>query len=250
MTLIVALRCTDGVVMAADSASSDATSGTKQPSLKLRRVQERPIIYGGSGDVGLLQKIAEALPNVTTSAGTFRSLRGFIKKEVVKELRESNEDHVPYPHSVYQRPPDAALLFGIIFAEKPHILEIDVDGRDTEYDEGLGFFAAIGSGKFLAQALFRPHLGTSYNMATGKALTYRILDDSIAMAAGGLGHPIHLWTLAVAGQLNMVGGTELNKLSLVCESWRENERASLGATLAGRSPDDEPLPIPPPEDTA
>lgn len=62
MTLIVAFGCSDGVVLSADSASSEQDVGTKQEvSEKIRRVGNLPIVYGGSGDVGLLQKIDEGV---------------------------------------------------------------------------------------------------------------------------------------------------------------------------------------------
>jgi len=61
MTLIVGIVCQDGVVLAADSATSDIEAQTKQPTEKIRRLGHQKIFYGGSGDYGLVQKIEEAL---------------------------------------------------------------------------------------------------------------------------------------------------------------------------------------------
>ncbi len=56
MTLVVAVGCRDGVVLAADSASSDATTGSKQPVDKIFRLGDHPILCGGSGNGSVLQR--------------------------------------------------------------------------------------------------------------------------------------------------------------------------------------------------
>ena len=62
MTALVGIYCRDGIVIGADSASSDVDAGTKQiTETKIKRIGTTSVIYGGSGDVGLLQKIGEEL---------------------------------------------------------------------------------------------------------------------------------------------------------------------------------------------
>ena len=47
MTLIVALGCNDGIVMGADSASTDAMSGTKQPDTKSNKSEAAQFFVAG-----------------------------------------------------------------------------------------------------------------------------------------------------------------------------------------------------------
>lgn len=61
MTLVLAIDCENGVVIASDSAVTDATGGTKQPGEKMKRMRDWPILYGIAGDYGLVHKLAEAL---------------------------------------------------------------------------------------------------------------------------------------------------------------------------------------------
>jgi len=76
MTLIVALGCTDGIVMGADSASSDSVSGTKQPVIKIQQIGRHTILCGGSGDVGLIQKLFESRNAVSfTATAPFKNTR-------------------------------------------------------------------------------------------------------------------------------------------------------------------------------
>jgi len=84
MTLILAIACTDGIVIASDSASSDPASGTKQPIDKIKRLGNLSILYGGSGDFGLLQKINENLITFTPKPNLKRT-RQELKKLIISE---------------------------------------------------------------------------------------------------------------------------------------------------------------------
>lgn len=246
MTLIVAIGCTDGIVMGADSATTDVTSGTKQSSIKIEQVGSLPILCGGSGDVGLLQNIREGL-ELLRLAPKFRVTRQAIKRIVVPELKEARDLHVPQQLQGFNVPPIASMLFGCVQNGLPFILEIELDGRDTTYDKNLGSFAAIGSGKSLAQAIFRPHLNTPRDLNLGKIFAYRILDDAIELAAQGLARPIHLYTLDLSGKIQKIENGELKKLGEDCELWRQLERDALGTFLAPPSPEESEIILPKPE---
>lgn len=234
MTLIVAISCKDGVVIACDSASSDVEIGIKQPCDKIKRIGTLPILFGGSGDVGLLQKFDECLTPLSLKP-TLKKTRQDIKALVIPELKQSAELHVPYPQQGFHQPPIAVLLFTGIHNRKPWILEIERDGRDTLYDEALGDFAAIGSGKPWAQAVFRPHLMTPRDLNLGKIFAFRVLEDSINLAAAFLSKPIFMYTITLDGIVTKVDDDELKRLGLTCETWRELEREAVGSLLAPKS---------------
>jgi 20S proteasome alpha/beta subunit len=245
LTLVLAIGCTDGVVMAADSASSDTETGTKQPTDKIRRVGDHLILYGGSGDVGLLQKI----DNNLATLHQWSDLKGMcreIKNLIVPEQREAVQSHVNYPQMPFNLPPTAILLFAGVHNDQPWILEIERNGGDTIYGEKLGNFAAIGSGKPWAQALFRPHLYRERDLELGKIFAYRILDDAINLAAGGLAKPIRIYTISLDHIVREVEGGELVKIAETCETWRELEREAVGALVAGEMPEESAPPIPEP----
>lgn len=232
MTLVVAIGCKDGVVLGAESASSDGDSGTKQPfHNKIKPIGSQSILYGGSGDVGLLQKIHDSLAGFQ-ARHSLKRIRQELKKLVVPELKESRELHVPYPQQGFHQPPEATLLFAGVFENRPWILEIEKDGRDTMYGPELGWFAAIGSGKPWAQAIFRPHLGTERDLSLGKVFACRVLEDSIDLAAAFLAKPIHLHSIALDGAILHCESGELQQLGETCELWRALERESVGRLLA------------------
>jgi 20S proteasome alpha/beta subunit len=247
MTLIVAIGCSDGIVMGADSASTDIGSGTKQSSIKIAQVGNLPILCGGSGDVGLLQKIREGLDLITSLGQKFKVTRQSLKRVIVPELKEARDTHVAQNLQGFNIPPIASCLFGCVQGGLPFILEVELDGRDTMYDKNLGSFAAIGSGKPLAQAIFRPHLNTPRDLNLGKIFAYRILDDSIELAASGLARPIHLYTIDLSGKIEKIENGDLKKLGEDCELWRQLERDALGEFLSPSQPETEEISLPKPE---
>jgi len=231
MTLITAIGCSDGVVLAADSSGSDLDVGTQQLLTKIKRLGNQPILYGGSGDVGLLQKIDESLFKFT-SKHTLKSIRQEIRRCVIGDYKEALELHAPYPHPMYHTPPPAILLFAGITNQKPWILEIEKDCRDTCYGSDMGNFCAIGSGKPLAQAIFRPHLHTERNLVLGKIFAYRVLDDAIKLSAGNVDYPIRIYTIDLGGAIHELSDLELTELKNECELWRELERDAVKGLIS------------------
>ena len=241
MTLVLAIGCTDGVVIGADSASTDES--LKQPFVKIQQLGTHPILYGGSGDIGLGQKLDEALEG-TVMRDSVKLMRREIKKRLAQDLRESASLHAAYPTTDSHLPPVAILLFAGVLDDKPWILEIEKDNSDTVYGNDLGNFAAIGSGKMLAQALFRPHLWNARDLQEGKVLAYRILDEAINLSATGLARPIHIHTITLDGSIEKVKEEECEALDDTCEGWRQLERESFKQALAGQQEEDTTIPVP------
>jgi proteasome beta subunit len=232
MTLVVAIICSDGVVIGAESASSDLEAGTKQAAEKLQQLGKHSVVYGGSGDYGLIMKLNEELIPLGNRPSLPKKVHQEIKRYVVPEMAEACKQHSPYPQAPYHQPPCAILLFAGVINKQPWILEIEKDGRDTYYGPPLGNFAAIGGGKTLAQALFRPHLNSNRDLRLGQIFTYRLLEDSIEISASGLAKPIYLYTISLDGAVKKIDGSELNQISQSCELWRQLERESVGSLLA------------------
>jgi 20S proteasome alpha/beta subunit len=232
--------------MGADSASTDASSGTRQTVGKIEQIGSHPILFGGSGDVGLIKRILEELNTSNLKHPNFKTTRRSIKDAVLPHMREAKEDHIP--QKGFADPPTATLMLGCIQNTQPMILEVEMDGRDTVYDKSYGSFNAIGSGKALAQALMRNHLHTTpRNLRLGKILAYRVLEDAINIAAFGLAKPIRLYTMDVKGVVSVVDEGEIKQLEQECELWRELERESLGPVLSPTSAAETDSAIPQPD---
>src|SRR5262245_14734135 len=113
MTLIIGIICDDGVVLAADSASTDMTAQVKQPtSDKLRRIGSKNIVLGGSGNVGLLQTIREAVDGYAGASPAIKNVRRDLKALIIPHQRQALADHVPLQMPGMNQPPMACLLAG------------------------------------------------------------------------------------------------------------------------------------------
>lgn len=246
MTLVVAIGCTDGVVLAGDSAMTDTDSDTKQPANKIKQIGNLPVLFGFSGHVGLLQKVEERLMTFQPKT-TLKRTRQELKQLVLPELAESTKWHAPYPQQGFHQPPACILLIAGVLDGQPWILELERDGSDQMFGPDMGSFAAIGSGKPWAQAIMRPHLMTERTLEQGKVFAYRVVEDSIALAASGLAKPIHMRTVAADGAVATVTQDEQEQsLSPTCEVWRTLESDTVGKLFAPSSNGPHPE-IPEPE---
>lgn len=230
MTLVIAIRCSNGVVIGADSASTE--EDLKLPVDKIGQIPGAPILYSGSGHGGLIEKLDAALQSVKVQS-TLRKTRTEIRKATAPEYAESIRHHVAYPAMLNHQPPIGVLLFAGVLDSEPFILELEKDNTDTLYDDRQGNFAAIGSGKSLAHALFRPHLNTQRDIELGKYFAYRILDDAIQLSAMYLGYPINIQTVSLDGTIEKVEAAELEHIQAWCGGWRELERETVEEMLTG-----------------
>ncbi|MCL5736924.1 MAG: hypothetical protein M1274_15365 [Actinobacteria bacterium] len=246
MTLVVAMACADGVVIAADSAASEADVGTKIPVGKIKQVLGQPILFGGSGDVGVLQKYERSLDSLKPK-NHFDATVQLVKSRLCQILREGAENHAPHPEPPFNRPPFGVLLLAAVWEGKPWVVEFERDGRDQIYDMRFGRFAAIGSGKVFAHAIARPYLYYEpRTLAAGQCICYRVMQDAIALAASGLAEPIDMSWINLDGAVTQLGATERAAIRQTCDLWREMEREALGSALApgviGSGDETQPIP--------
>ena len=234
MTLITGVICNDGIVVASDSASTDPESYTKQPSEnKLVIINHNKMVFGGSGDVGLIQKISASISQSTHQKDIIK-LRKELKAKICNELLESNKSFVPHPSSRSQPPLVVSMVAGYV-NDNPFLFEFDQNGTDTDYTTLKGFLA-IGSGKPWAQAYFRPYLNFTKNIKASKIISYRIISDAITLSSGGLSEPIHIVSIEKNGKITKCDPAEINATKDTCELWREIDRNSLTKALNPPSP--------------
>jgi len=244
VTLIVAVGYQNGVVLGAESAATDLQSAIKQPVAKIKCIAGQPLLFACSGDGSVIQHIEDALDGFQTLA-TIKETRQALKGLLLPVLQQDYANHI----GIQGKPaPLTTTLFAGVCGDYPFILEIDEQGSDTVYGDGLGAFTAIGSGKILAQALFSPHLkaGNLRSAAEAKALAYRVVDDSIKLAAMFLAPPICLHCVEVGRGTIPCVAAELQAIGDTCEVWREMEREVFSQALTRAEGASAPAPEAPP----
>jgi proteasome beta subunit len=234
MTLILGIVCNDGIIMAADSAATDLEAGTKQLSdRKIVHLPKQHCLMGISGDVGLGQKIHNRVEKMHPGFKDVAKFRFELKKEIVEELNAAIKIHAPYPDRLSQTPPAAICIAAGYIEGRPYLIEYEKNGGDTNYAEKeLMGFVAIGSGKGLAHALFRPFLAQSRDLSVGKVIAYRVLSDAISVSAHYLAEPIHMYCMTPDGTVQVLSDGEKAQYNTTCALWRRMEFDSLGRALA------------------
>jgi proteasome beta subunit len=197
MTLILAIHCADGLVLASDGQSTVGTAGqpVKMETEKLV-VPWTGIAWGGSGPVSVIQAVERALNKDFSSRTHFdkksprdaMTLLGSTVGETVRELLKNGYVQVPRTDE-----PASSYLFAGETPQGPFLLEVH---PNTTYTDHLRVgYAAIGSGDifpYFALTGLRHYGVARRSLLEAKLIAVRILDDVIQTAAQGIGAPIHI----------------------------------------------------------
>lgn len=203
MTLVIGLKCSNGIVMGADSAATmDDGLGQptiRQPYKKLEIIANR-IIIGNSGPVGLAQQIRPQI-NDLWSANKLSGKRshqamGIIREkiiEVVKPELEMAGIARPALGNVAYQSAICATLVALPLSKRPCLLHFNHQCSPEEITESIPF-TSIGSGRTLAD----PFLAflkrifwekTQPNVIQGIFTVFWALDHAIRIAPGGIANP-------------------------------------------------------------
>ncbi len=201
MTVLVGVRCSDGVVIGADSIAT-ASMG-HFPLIHLEadpkiQICKDAVIVATTGAVGYSQRLnslieAAAKGNVFANLSA-REATTNISKKFITDLQESKAPSWP----------QEGWRFGGLLAaadkDGPYLAEFSTLDFQAEMKTGKIFFGSMGSGQMLAdpflafvcRVLWKSEMPT---VDQGKFGVYWVLNHTIKLAPGKVGHPIRLATL-------------------------------------------------------
>jgi len=243
MTLVLAVKGVDGVVMAADGASTVADdSGVPYASQTAMKVHccAGKFIWGASGDVGVIQRIQHKLDQVQANDMAMadpQELRARVVAKIVPVLKECRADYIG-PADPSQRPryPGAEVLFATALPSGPFIVSINPDGKNDLIE---GPHLAIGSGAAAAMAIMHKHRHQMHNCELNQIIAYRAVADAIDVTPVFLAPPIRIGMVSrpAAGggppQARILSPEEISAVEGSVELWTEFEREALLKTLSG-----------------
>jgi len=197
LTLIVAIPADDGVALGSDS---QVTTGIVRSSgTKIFRLNEHTL-WGASGELALIQRVAERIATLTTKDEPLPVLRDElapIVKGVLEELLRVDfrtQFCVTDPNKLLELHP-AHFLFAE-YRDEPRILSIRTAGTAEWIEER---FAATGVRDVFAYALLQKYQGAKFNCDRARLLTYKVIEEAIQVGAYGLGRPIDIWEMRSNG---------------------------------------------------
>lgn len=239
MTLIIALSCKDGIVMASDGQATSGSSGgfVRRPISKIKQAGNK-VLWGGSGSVGILQKISLVFEGLQQDILTKSIFDPQIKQIVIQNLFNIRKNELErhrglygiYGHEKEQRETQLADLLIAEFGENGNhkIWHINPDCWD-ELVEEFGY-GCTGNGDIFAYSSLKNFNIKELSTNEGALLAYRVIKDAIDVGAFGLGEPIDVWIL------DRNGTKRLNKEHMLairdtCSLWFEAERETFKKIL-------------------
>ncbi|MCO1655583.1 hypothetical protein [Pseudonocardia humida] len=228
MTVVLALKCADGIVLAADSQITDSARGLSYPAQKLHPLGGTAA-WGGSGARSVLvdvKELFEANPGAVLGAP---NLGRALQQQVVPVLRHH------YAHFVKEVPGETGpggtpatyvLVAGYNEDGVPFLADIDPHGLVGRYEEAG--FHAIGSGAAMAQqagALLAHFRMTERDVDHGVLAAVRVL-DALRITSPSVGGPVDVYRMTADGARGL-DPEEIERVRERVRRWEELEEKLL-----------------------
>jgi proteasome beta subunit len=142
MTIVIALSCSDGVVMASDSQATEMMAGVRWNVPKVFQLGDRAI-WGGTGDAQTISEIDRALQAVRPQVEGGADLIQLLPIAIHPVLRRRYATFIQAPNTPPTTPATGVLACGYDSTRGGWIVEIDHNCVSSSYgDRG---FHAVGS---------------------------------------------------------------------------------------------------------
>jgi proteasome beta subunit len=246
MTLVIALSCSDGVVMASDSQTTETYADVRYSIQKLFKLTDHAI-WGGAGDQQTVLDIDEALGHASdTIAGAVNRSQALVDTiKPVLERRYNNVVKVPGQRRAIPWTDSLACGYDPN-SDSKWIVEVDRHCNTTSYTRrGFHAIGAAAGLAMLGNALLAHFRTAEKPLAYGKLLAYRVVDAAIQTSGYGVAEPIQMSTVDANG-IHEIDDIELVELKSAVGGWKEDERSALDRLVGV------PLltPTPPPPETS
>jgi 20S proteasome alpha/beta subunit len=212
LTLIIGIKCSDGIVLAADGAATLGflhTQTIRQPVRKLSIIKDC-VVVGVSGPVGLGQRIVDELGDLYASnpPQSRKSAKEMVKvrERIFPHLQQELDAAAVAARAIGQQALGSAISQTLMGAGLPNqscLFQFDEKGAPEEATENLPF-ATVGSGSqiadpflaFLRRTFWPGRLPT---LPEGVFVAVWTLTHAIETNTGGVSDPIQVIVLERRG---------------------------------------------------
>ena len=233
MTVVLALRCADGVVLGSDSQITDSARGLSYPAQKLHPFGDRAA-WGGSGSRAVLYDLEQMFDGCAAAVLGAENIGHAVQERVVPVLRRHYDqfvEQVPGEKPSGATPATYVLVAG--YAEgQPFIVDIDPHGLIGRYEE-VGFHA-VGSGAAMAQqagALLAHFRMTERDVDYGVVAAVRIL-DTLGITSPSIGGPKDVYRITAEGATSL-SDKDISRVRKQVEHWSDLESKALDELFDG-----------------
>jgi proteasome beta subunit len=227
MTVVLALRCADGIVLAADSQITDSARGLSYPSQKLHPFGDTAA-WGGSGARAVLLELEQEFDGCAAAVLGADNIGRAVQERVIPLLRHHYEtfiEKVPGEEHSGATPATYVLTAGYA-GGVPFIVDIDPHGLIGRYEE-VGFHA-VGSGSAMAQqagALLAHFQMTHRDVEYGVMAAVRVL-DALRITSPSVGGPVDVYRLTPE-KAEALSEDDIERVREHVRRWAELENEAL-----------------------
>jgi 20S proteasome alpha/beta subunit len=228
MTVVLALRCADGLVLAADSQITDAARGLSYPAPKLHTLGDHAA-WGGSGARAVLadvERLLTASPGVVLEAD---DVGHALQEQVVPMLRRHYAnfiEHVPGEAAGGGATPATYVMAVGYRGDEPFMVDLDPHGLIGRYE--VTGFHAVGGGAAMAQqagALLANYRMTERDVDHGVVAAVRVL-DALDRTSPTIGGPMKVCRMTPDGARHL-DDAEVEEVRKRVRRWVELEQRAL-----------------------
>jgi proteasome beta subunit len=231
VTVVLALRCEDGLVLAADSQITERHRGMSYPAQKLHPMGANAA-WGGSGARSVLLELQTLFSEDADEIVGSREVERAMQERVIPVLRHHYDNYIEeVPGEESGGTPAAYVLAAGYSHDEPWIVEVNPHGIVSRYDE-IGFHA-IGSGAALAQqagALLTHFRMTERPVAYGVTAAVRVL-DALEVTSPSVGGPMSVCRILPDG-VEPLDEDDLDAVRKDVERWKQAEQQVLDDLLS------------------
>lgn len=229
MTLILALRCSNGLVMASDSQASEAYAGVRWSVQKCFPLGHQAV-WGSSGQTQVAQDLKVAYEAMTLPLPDPPDLGQHLVDSTRPTFGRFWTNHLNLPGTA--TPATSVLACGYSTSGEPWIVEIEPNLMYNHYEADRGFHA-IGSGAglaYMANAMLAPLDVMSRSVDHGVVVAYRAMATAISVAGMYVSDPIRIWVVQ-PGLVSELDDDQKVEVRNAVGGWQEEEGHALDRAL-------------------
>ena len=227
MTVVLAVRCADGLVLGADSQITDSDRGLSYPATKLHALGDHAA-WGGSGSRAVLTELEGMFDANPASVVEAADVSHALQEAVLPVLKRHYATFIP---EIPGKPAGGATPATYVLAAgyaggSPFILDVDPHGLIGRYE--VTGFHAIGSGAAMAQqagALLAQYRMTERSVDHGVVAVMRVL-DALDRTSPSIGGPMNLCRMTPDGARHL-DDKEIEQARERVRRWVELEQRAL-----------------------
>ncbi|GJF11763.1 hypothetical protein NGTWS1803_20570 [Mycolicibacterium cyprinidarum] len=231
MTVVLALRCVDGLVLASDSQITEPGRGLTYPAQKLHSLGKHGA-WGGSGSRAALYDIRQMFDAEPEAILEAPDVGRAVQSRVLPILKHHYSTFIEdVPGETAGGTPATYVLVAGYTGDRPFIVEVDPHGLIGRHEE-TGFHA-IGSGAPMAQqagALLAHFQMSERDVAYGVVAALRVL-DALDRTSPSVGPPMDICRITPE-EARHLNEDEITDVYKMVSRWSDLEQRALDGLFA------------------